>query len=59
MDNGQLKAGESINVYSVNGALIFTGYVSSGSSTTLNLSHLAQGTYVVKAGGKVAKVVKQ
>jgi hypothetical protein len=59
IDNGQLKAGETINVYSVNGALVLTGYVSGGSSTTLNLSHLSQGTYVVKVGGKVAKVVKQ
>jgi hypothetical protein len=57
MDNGQLKAGEAINVYSVNGALVLTGNVSGGSNTTLNLSHLSQGTYVVKVGGKVAKVV--
>jgi uncharacterized repeat protein (TIGR02543 family) len=59
MDNGQLKAGDKVEIYSMNGALVLTGYVSGGSSTTLNLSHLSQGTYVVKVGGRAAKVVKK
>jgi hypothetical protein len=59
IDIGQLKAGDVISVYSVNGALVLTGNISGGSGTTLNLSHLSQGTYIVKIGNKAAKVVKQ
>jgi uncharacterized protein YjdB len=58
IDNEEFKVGNAINVYSANGALVLSGYVSGRSSTTLNLSHFAQGTYIVKAGNRVAKVVK-
>ncbi|MDR3297003.1 MAG: T9SS type A sorting domain-containing protein [Prevotellaceae bacterium] len=34
-------------------------YAIAGESTTLNISHLPAGTYIVKVGSKAAKVVKQ
>jgi hypothetical protein len=59
IDNGQLPAGSKVEIYSVNGGLVGVYDVSDGKSTTLNLSHLSQGTYIVKVGNKAAKVVKQ
>lgn len=43
-----------IQVYSVNGALVAEGY-----GNTLNVSELASGTYVVKAGSLTSKIVKR
>jgi len=58
VDNGQWKAGEAIEVYSMSGALVAT-YTVTGEKTSLNISHLPNGTYLLKVGGYTAKFVKQ
>jgi autotransporter-associated beta strand protein len=60
VDNGLLKYGAKIEVYSLQGTLVAVYEVASGAAATvINVSHLPQGTYIVKAGNRVAKVVKQ
>jgi uncharacterized repeat protein (TIGR02543 family) len=59
MDNGQLSAGEKIEIYNVNGALVGVYDVSGSESTTINIANLPAGTYIVKVGTKAAKIVKQ
>ncbi|GHT40278.1 hypothetical protein AGMMS49965_08320 [Bacteroidia bacterium] len=59
IDNGQLEASDRIAIYNMNGGLMGVYKVSSGASTTLNIGHLPTGIYIVKAGKRTAKVVKQ
>ncbi|GHT24946.1 hypothetical protein AGMMS4957_18870 [Bacteroidia bacterium] len=59
IDNDQLKASDRIAIYNMNGDLMGVYKVSSGVSTTLNIGHLPTGIYIVKAGKRTAKVVKQ
>jgi uncharacterized repeat protein (TIGR02543 family) len=56
--NDKAKAGDRIEVLSITGALV-KAYLSTGPATTIDLSSLAAGTYVVKSGSAVAKIVKQ
>ncbi len=49
-----LGAEATIQVYSANGAL-----VAQGEGSVLNVSHLANGTYIVKAGSLTSKIVKR
>jgi hypothetical protein len=58
VNNEQLKAGDKIEVYTLGGALLKT-YLAAGAKSAINLSGLPVGTYIVKAGNAVAKVVKQ
>jgi len=58
MDNGQWKAGEAIEIYSLNGALVAT-YKTIGEKTSLNISQLPNGTYLLRVGGYTAKFVKR
>jgi hypothetical protein len=58
IDNGQLNAGDKVEIYNVNGTLVETLRAAS-LQTTINIGHLPTGVYIVKVGNKVAKVVKQ
>jgi hypothetical protein len=54
--------GTEAEVYNVQGVLVETRHAASlqsSSSATLDISHLPAGVYVIKVGGKVAKVVKR
>jgi hypothetical protein len=57
VENEELKAGDRIDLYSLSGSLHKT-FTAAGKTTTLNLSALPAGTYLIKAGNGVAKVVK-
>jgi hypothetical protein len=52
-----LQYGEDVQVYDVAGVLC-RRFNSTASNATINLSTLPTGTYIVKAGNKVGKVVK-
>ncbi|MDR3296715.1 MAG: cadherin-like beta sandwich domain-containing protein, partial [Prevotellaceae bacterium] len=54
----ELKAGDKIEVYSLSGAKLKT-FVATGAKTVIDLSALPAGGYVVRAGSRTAKVVKQ
>jgi hypothetical protein len=56
IENGALRAGEPIEIYSLSGALLAIYEVSAGSETAINVSQLPQGVYVVKAGGYAVRV---
>jgi hypothetical protein len=55
IDEGQSQAGEQVEIYNVNGVLVGSYSI----RPTINIGHLPAGTYIVKVGGRVAKVVKQ
>jgi uncharacterized repeat protein (TIGR02543 family) len=55
VESEALKAGEKIAIYSISGALVGR-YEVSGTVTVINVSHLAAGTYIVKAGKHTAKI---
>jgi hypothetical protein len=59
MDNGQLKAGDKVEIYNVNGGLTGVYNVSGGASTAISIGHLPAGIYIVKVGNRAAKIVKQ
>jgi uncharacterized repeat protein (TIGR02543 family) len=52
-------AGAKIEVYSINGSLVAAYNVSAGSETIISIAALPAGTYLVKLGKRVAKVVKK
>jgi uncharacterized repeat protein (TIGR02543 family) len=52
-------AGAKVEVYTINGSLVAVHNVSVGSETTISIAALPAGTYVVKLGNRVAKVVKK
>jgi hypothetical protein len=55
-----LQYGEEVQVYDMQGALVRTWRAASfQNAITLNLSALPVGTYIIKAGNKAGKVVKQ
>jgi hypothetical protein len=58
ISNEKLVAGDKIELYTLSGALLKT-FVAAGAKSSVDVSSLPAGTYVVKAGGAVAKVVKQ
>jgi uncharacterized coiled-coil protein SlyX len=58
VDNEQLVAGDKIEVFSISGALLKT-FVATGAKSSIDLSALPTGSYVVKAGNRTAKVAKQ
>jgi hypothetical protein len=45
---------QRVEIYTLSGTLVLVS-----NETTINIGHLPTGIYVVKAGGKSAKVVKQ
>jgi transglutaminase/protease-like cytokinesis protein 3 len=58
VNNEELKAGDKIEVYSPSGTLLKT-FAATGAKSAIDLSALPAGMYVVKAGNRAAKVVKQ
>jgi hypothetical protein len=58
INNEQWVTGEAVKVYSLSGVLVAT-YKTAGEHTTINLSQLPSGTYVVRVGNYVGKLVKQ
>jgi hypothetical protein len=54
----QGRAGDRVEVYSLQGVLV-AAYPVAGELTTIDLAPLPAGTYLVKLGGRAAKVVKQ
>jgi len=53
-----LNAGELIKVYGISGALVAT-YSITGKTTTINVSQLPDGMYLLKTGGYTGQFVKQ
>jgi hypothetical protein len=58
VNNEELRAGERIEVYALGGGLVKT-FAAIGTKSVINLSALPAGVYVVRAGNRVAKVVKK
>jgi hypothetical protein len=58
IESGELKEGENIEVYDMAGVLC-RRFKPTATNATLNLSHLPAGVYIVKAGGRTGKIVKQ
>jgi hypothetical protein len=56
VENGTLKAGERIEIYSLLGTLVAAYEVAAGAETAINVSQLPQGVYIVKAGAYAAKL---
>ena len=55
--NGDLKAGDQVEVYSIAGSRVATFEASAGAQTVINVSLLPKGAYIVKLGKRAAKVV--
>jgi len=50
----------TIEIFNVVGQVVFTSQLSKLSpETTIDISHLANGLYFLKVGGKMVKVVKE
>ncbi|MDR1632915.1 MAG: T9SS type A sorting domain-containing protein, partial [Dysgonamonadaceae bacterium] len=58
VENGELKAGDRIEIYSLSGALVGSYEASGAATAVIDVSHLAAGVYVVKVGSRTGKVVK-
>jgi uncharacterized repeat protein (TIGR02543 family) len=58
VESDKFDNAETIRVYSLSGALVAT-YPTAGAQTSLNVSALPSGTYVVKVGRYAGKFVKQ
>jgi hypothetical protein len=56
IENEELKAGDKIELYSINGRLL-KAFVAAGQSTTISVAQLPAGTYIVKVNGRQVKVV--
>jgi hypothetical protein len=57
IENGALKSGDRVEIYAISGSLAATYEVSAGKVTTINISSLPKGAYIVKLGARAAKVV--
>jgi hypothetical protein len=57
IENGKLRAGEKIEVYSLSGVLVAAYEVATGDETAISVAQLPQGVYIVKVGNYAAKVV--
>jgi chitodextrinase len=55
--NGELKAGERIAIYAIDGVAALTSEVSGGAQTLVNVSSLKSGIYVVRAGKLAVKII--
>ena len=58
IENENVTEGELIEVYNMSGALVAT-YTAAGSVTSISVSQLATGTYILKVGKLSARFVKQ
>jgi hypothetical protein len=59
VDNAGLKEGDKIVVFNLMGVLVAVYEAGAGEYTTCNVAHLVQGTYIIKAADKAAKMVKK
>jgi hypothetical protein len=57
IENGELKSGERIAIYNIAGSLVAIYDASAGERTTINVSRLPKGAYIVKLGARAAKLV--
>jgi hypothetical protein len=57
VEHGDQKSGEAVEVYTLAGTLAATCKASPGEKTTLNVSSLPKGAYIVKLGARTAKVM--
>jgi uncharacterized repeat protein (TIGR02543 family) len=58
IENGELTEGKTIEIYNLNGTLV-ARYKTVGEVTSLNVSALPGGTYIVRTGRHVGKFVKR
>ncbi len=58
VEGDEVKEGQPVEIYNMSGALV-ARYNAAGTATNLNVSQLANGTYLIKIGNGVAKFVKQ
>jgi uncharacterized repeat protein (TIGR02543 family) len=56
VESEELKAGDKVEIYSLSGALVIVHEVS-GRTTVIDVSPLAAGAYLVKAGRQTARIV--
>ncbi|GHT80677.1 hypothetical protein FACS189467_3420 [Bacteroidia bacterium] len=60
IDNRQLTIdNEQLIIYNLSGGIVGIYEILNGANTTINVSNLPTGAYIIKVGGKMAKVVKQ
>jgi hypothetical protein len=57
IENGDLKAGDKVEVYAISGSRVATFEVSAGAQTVINVSYLPKGAYIIKLGNRAAKAV--
>ncbi|MBQ9470449.1 MAG: T9SS type A sorting domain-containing protein [Bacteroidales bacterium] len=53
------EAGQEVLVYSTNGQIVMRQTAAASGPTRIDMGHLPTGTYLVRSGNAVAKVVKQ
>jgi hypothetical protein len=58
IESGHIAEGDVIRIYTVNGSLIGT-YIAEGTQTTINVSHLQVGTYILTVVEIVQRFVKE
>jgi hypothetical protein len=59
IDNEQLTIdNEQLTIYNLSGGIVGVHEILGGANTTINIANLPAGTYIVKVGNKVAKIVK-
>jgi hypothetical protein len=58
VENEELKAGDAIEVYALNGALV-KAFRAVGKKTAIDFSAISAGTYIVRAGSRAAKIVRR
>jgi len=57
--HNQIETGEKIRLYSISGTLMNTYEIIDAATTTIDVSSLPLGVYVIKAAGRTAKIVKE
>ncbi|MDR0833390.1 MAG: leucine-rich repeat protein [Candidatus Symbiothrix sp.] len=57
VENASIQAGDKIEIYNINGQLV-QQFSAAEKQTTLDLSTLKRGTYILKVNGKQVKVIK-
>jgi uncharacterized protein YjdB/subtilisin family serine protease len=58
IDNGQLPI-EKLELYDINGKLVYQKFSILNSQFSMDISHLPNGTYIVKIGTHSARIIKQ
>jgi M6 family metalloprotease-like protein len=58
IENGTIKTGDAISVYSAVGTLVLQKSAESDNTATLDVANLAKGVYFVRVNGKQVKLIK-